>query len=150
MNLLDAKRFEGPFQLVQTTVLPHIESLVAKEREKTVKQTGQDQQWLKTWWQHFRCRKELVDAVKKLSRYLACCEVAKHPIFCFLDPDIRPDHTLEAFVLTDDYSFGILQSDLHLIWYVTKCSKLGAGFRYTPRIRFRHIPVSADGDGEAD
>jgi len=140
LSLLDAKRYDAPFRHVQETVLPHVETLVAKERAKTGKETGQDQQWLKTWWQHFRCRKELIDAVGKLPRYLACCEVTKRPIFCFLDPDIRPDHTLEAFVLTDDYSFAVLQSSAHWLWFITKCSKFKSDFRYTPESVFDTFP----------
>jgi hypothetical protein len=140
MGLLDAKRYEAPFKHVQQTVLPHVETLANKEREESGKATGQDQQWLKTWWQHFRCRKELIDVSRGLPRYLACCEVTKRPIFCFLDPSIRPDHTLEAFVFSDDYSFGILQSSLHWLWFTTKCSKLTERFRYTPESVFDTFP----------
>jgi hypothetical protein len=140
MGVLDAKRYEAPFRHVEQTVLPHVASLGEVEQNESGKKTGQDQQWLKTWWQHFRCRKELIDALSKLPRYLACCEVTKRPIFCFLDPDIRPDHTLEAFVLPDDYSFGILQSSVHWLWFITKCSKLTERFRYTPESVFDTFP----------
>jgi hypothetical protein len=140
MGLLDAKRYDALFRHVEANVLPHIQELVAKERKNTGKETGQDQQWLKTWWQHFRCRKELVDVVGKLPRYLACCEVTKRPIFCFLANDVRPDHTLEAFVLADDYSFSILQSSTHWLWFITKCSKLKSDFRYTPEFVFDTFP----------
>ncbi len=101
-----ARSYAAPFDHVQTHVLPHITALAEKEKAKTGKATGQDQQWLKTWWQHFRSRKELIDRLSALPRYIACCEVTKRPIFCFIDSGIRPDHTLEAFVLADDYSFA--------------------------------------------
>ena len=140
MGVLDARRYEAPFRHIEHTVLPHVLSLGQVEQNESGKKTGQDQQWLKTWWQHFRCRKELIDALSKLPRYLACCEVTKRPIFCFLDPDIRPDHTLEAFVLPDDYSFGILQSSVHWLWFITKCSKLTERFRYTPESVFDTFP----------
>src|ERR1041385_8078901 len=87
MSLLEAKRYDAPFRHVERTVLPHVSALAEKERTKSGKDTGQDQQWLKTWWQHFRCRKELIDAANCLPRYLACCEVTKRPIFCFVNPD---------------------------------------------------------------
>jgi len=140
MNLLEARRYEAPFRHVEQTVLPHISGMAGTERTKSGKDTGQDQQWLKTWWQHFRCRKELIDAAAKLPRYLACCEVTKRPIFCFINPDIRPDHTLEAFVLPDDYSFGILQSSAHWLWFITKCSKFKSDFRYTPASVYDTFP----------
>lgn len=50
------------------------------ERAKTKKDTGQDQTWLKTWWQHFRCRKEMIDAVAPLNRYIACSDTTKRPV----------------------------------------------------------------------
>ena len=139
-HVLDARRYEAPFRHIEQTVLPHVLSLGEVEQNESGKKTGQDQQWLKTWWQHFRCRKELIDSLSKLPRYLACCEVTKRPIFCFLDPDIRPDHTLEAFVLPDDYSFGVLQSSVHWLWFITKCSKLTERFRYTPESVFDTFP----------
>lgn len=140
MGSLEARRYDAPFRHVEHTVLPHVEALAAKERKKTGKDVGQDQQWLKSWWQHFRSRKELIDAIDRLPRYLVCCEVTKRPIFCFIDPDIRPDHTVEAFVLADDYSFGILQSSVHWLWFITKCSKLKSDFRYTPEFVFDTFP----------
>jgi hypothetical protein len=144
MDVLSAQRYAGPFDHLQSHVLPAVEELAKKEREKSGKDSGQDQQWAKTWWQHFRCRKELIDTIAKLPRYLACCEVTKRPIFCFVDSDIRPDHTLEAFVFADDYSFGVLQSSAHWIWFVTKCSKLNERFRYTPESVFDTFPWPQD------
>ncbi|HPA16144.1 MAG TPA: class I SAM-dependent DNA methyltransferase [Verrucomicrobiae bacterium] len=140
MPITEAQRYEEPFRWVKERVLPHVEDLANKEHKKTGKDAGQDQQWMKTWWQHFRCRKELIDTIGRLPRYLACCEVTKRPIFCFIDPEIRPDHTLEAFVLSDDYSFGILQSSAHWLWFTTICSKLKSDFRYTPNSVFDTFP----------
>jgi len=140
MDILTARRYAAPFAHVEANVLPHISALAGTEREASGKSAGQDQQWLKTWWQHFRCRKELIDNVSRLPRYLACCEVTKRPIFCFVDPNIRPDHTLEAFTFADDYSFGILQSAAHWLWFITKCSKLKSDFRYTPASVFDTFP----------
>lgn len=136
----EARTYEMPFDHVRTFVLPHVTTLAEKEKTKTGKDAGQDQQWLKTWWQHFRCRKELIDRITERPRYIACSEVTKRPIFCFVDSGIRPDHTLEAFVLADDYSFGIIQSDLHWIWFRVRCSRLKGDFRYTPRSVFDTFP----------
>ena len=67
-------------------------------------------------------------------------EVTKRPIFCFVDPNIRPDHTLEAFAFDDDYSFGILQSNAHWQWFVAKCSKLESDFVTLPNRSSIHFP----------
>ena len=140
MDFFEAKHFASPFRRIEETVLPHVTEYADREQKLTSKHVGQDQTWLRSWWQHFRCRKEMVDAIHTLPRYLACAEVTKRPIFCFIHPDIRPDHTVEAFMCADDYSFGVLQSDLHWLWFITKCSKLKSDFRYTPNTVFDTFP----------
>jgi hypothetical protein len=149
MDIIKASRFTAPFAHVQHHVLPHVNALAETENKASGKSAGQDQGWLKTWWQHFRCRKELVDTVARKHRYLACCEVTKRPIFCFVDTYVRPDHTLEAFAFADDYSFGILQSATHWLWFVTKCSKLTERFRYTPESVFDTFPWPQRPDAKA-
>jgi hypothetical protein len=47
---------------------------------------------------------------------------------------------LKVFAFADDYSFGILQSTVHWIWFITKCSKLTERFRYTPESVFETFP----------
>ena len=140
MDILQAQSYSAPFAKIRETVLPHIEEYARKEREKTGLDTGQDQTWLKLWWQHFRCRKELVDRVSKFDRYIVCSGVTKRPIFNFASSDIRPDHALFAFAFEDDYSFGIMQSSAHWLWFITKCSKLTERFRYTPESVFDTFP----------
>src|SRR5439155_3052741 len=81
-----------------------------------------------------------IDKISKLRRYMVCSEVTKRPIFSFVDPQIRPDHTLEAFVFEDDYSFGVLQSGIHWAWFIATCSKLKGDFRYTPESVFDTFP----------
>jgi hypothetical protein len=181
-DLFEARSYAAPFEHLLPRVLPRVTELAEKEKAKSGKSTGQDQPWLKMWWQFFRCRKELIDRITGgyesgrtrgsvaqvgiegmatvstlsaeeaivaagakvkaggLPRYMACCEVTKRPIFCFIDPDIRPDHTLEAFVFADDYSFGVIQSDLHAQWFKAKCSRLKGDFRYTPKTVFDTFP----------
>ena len=139
-TIFEAQQYSLPFAKVQREVLPHIEALAAKEREKTGKATGQDQNWLQTWWQHFRSRPDMHAAIGNRLRYIACCEVTKRPIFCFVHRDIRADKTMEVFAFDDDYSFGILQSSAHWLWFITKCSKLKSDFRYTPESVFDTFP----------
>ena len=139
-DIFEAQSYLEPFEHVRVNVLPHVQELAQKEREKTRKDTGQNQLWLRTWWQFFRSRKELIDKISKLSRYMVCSEVTKRPIFSFVHPEIRPDHTLEAFMFEDDYAFGILQSGIHWSWFAATCSKLKGDFRYTPESVFDTFP----------
>ena len=139
-DVLEARRYSLPFARVERLVLPHIRGYAVRERDRTEKATGQDQTWLRLWWQHFRCRKELIDQVSALARFLVCPEVTKRPVFCFVDSKIRPDHTLECFTFDDDYSFGVLQANAHWEWFIAKCSKLKSDFRYTPESVFDTFP----------
>lgn len=45
----EARTYEMPFNHVHTYVLPHVTALAEREKAKTGKNAGQDQQWLKTW-----------------------------------------------------------------------------------------------------
>ncbi len=140
MSILDARKYSLPFARVERIVLPYISGKAKLEREKTGRTSGQDQNWLQTWWQHFRPRPELIGKVSALPRFIVCSRVTKRPVFVFLSPAIRPGDALSCFALADDYSFGILQSNAHWQWFVAKCSKLTERFRYTPESVFDTFP----------
>lgn len=140
MSILEARSYEKPFALIEDAVLPHVQEYASKEREKTGSETGQDQTWLNVWWQHFRCRKEMVDSISKNLRFIACSDTTKRPVFAFISSKIRPDHKLRVFAFHDDFSFGILQSHAHWLWFVTKCSKLAERFNYTSSSVFDTFP----------
>ena len=42
--------------------------------------------------------------------------------------------------MSDDYSFGVLQSDVHWRWFVARCSTLKGDFRYTSNTVFDTFP----------
>jgi hypothetical protein len=86
---------------------------------------------LKKWWLLSYARKEMIDQLSKLNRYVVCSRVTKRPIFAFVDTRIRPSDALAVFALDDDYSFGILQSSTHWDWFIARCSSLNGDSRYT-------------------
>lgn len=139
-SIVDAGTYKKPFERVHERVLPHVQTLARKEREKTKKDTGQDQNWLNTWWQHFRPRAELVEKIQLQARYLACSRVTKRPLFMFIDSQVRPSDALTCFALDDDYSFGILQSQPHYMWFHAKCSNMKVDPRYTSESVFLTFP----------
>jgi hypothetical protein len=47
---------------------------------------------------------------------------------------------IQVFGFEDDYSFGILQSHAHWLWFVTKCGKLKSDFRYSAESVFDTFP----------
>src|ERR1035441_6244250 len=94
-------------------------------------------------WLHFIKPVYVVETFslgRALQRYMVCSSVTKRPIFCFVSSEIRADHALFAFAFDDDYSFGILQSSAHWLWFITKCSKFKSDFRYTPESVFDTFP----------
>jgi hypothetical protein len=56
------------------------------------------------------------------------------------DVRIRPNDALQVFPYSDDYSFGILQSKLHWLWFVNRCSTLKSDPRYTSNTVFDTFP----------
>lgn len=45
-----------------------------------------------------------------------------------------PTNTLQLFAFDDDYSFGIIQSDLHWVWSMAKGGKVSERIRYTTEV----------------
>jgi hypothetical protein len=128
MTILDAQKYGAAFEHIKATVLPDIQKKADKEHESE----SAHRDHVQRWWMHWRPRREFIEAIAKLPRFLVCSRVTKRPIFVFVDNSIRPGDALQAFNFQDDYSFGILQSHAHWLWFVTKCSKLKSDFRYTP------------------
>lgn len=139
-SIVEAQGYAIPFGHVLQNVLPHVQKLAEVEREKTKKDTGQDQTWLNTWWRFFRPRTDLVRKLNGLRRYMVCSRVTKRPTFMFLSADIRPSDSLSCFIFDDDYSFGVLQALPHQQWFVAKGSKLTERLRYTPESVFDTFP----------
>jgi len=59
-----------------------------------------------------------------LTRYIACARVTQRPIFEFISTDIRPNDKVMVFAFDDDYTFGVIQSDIHWQWFLAKCTTL--------------------------
>jgi hypothetical protein len=149
LDLLEAKQFPTVFSRVQKRVLPAREVAAAEERSQneTAKEANpkarlnhHHENFLKYWWRLSWDRPELIVAISDLSRYIACGCVTKRPIFDFISPKIHPNAALQVFPYEDDYSFGILQSGIHWIWFVERCSTLTERPRYTSNTVFDSFP----------
>ncbi len=152
MTILDAQKYAAAFKHVKATVLPGIQGKADKEHESE----SAHRDHVERWWMHWRPRREFIGTIEKLPRFLVCSRVTKRPIFVFVHHSIRPGDALQAFAFQDDYSFGVLQSHSHWLWFTTKCSKLAERFRYTPPSVFDTFPWpqfemgSAPAPGAAD
>jgi hypothetical protein len=144
-DLLESRGYPALFARVETRVLPTRRAAAQRESERSREARAADRDAkvnrdhgsaLERWWQLFRRRGEMLDAIGALPRYIVCGQVTKRPIFEFVSSAIRPNAALTVFPYSDDYSFGILQSDAHWQWFVHRCSTLKGDFRYTSNTVF--------------
>jgi hypothetical protein len=148
-DVYEASDYEEPFRKIENEVLPARERKAEEERDINEEKLKENpdartnthhQNFLNTWWLFSYAREELIDKIKDLERYFVCGQVTKRPIFEFVSPDIRPNASLIVFAMPDDYSYGILQSDVHWSWFIARCSTLKGDPRYTTRSVFETFP----------
>lgn len=82
----------------------------------------------------------MISSISPLSRFVVCGRVTLRPIFDFLSTAIRPSDVIMVFPYDDDYSFGILQSGIHWVWFTNRCSTLTGRYRYTSNTVFDSFP----------
>ncbi len=131
-NILEAQAFPKALKHLQLNVLPAMQKAEEKGTERASS--------IDRWWQHWRGRSDLLVAISKIPRYLVCSRVTKRPIFAFVDSRVRPGDAVQAFALPDDYSFGILQSKPHYLWFQAKCSNMRVDPRYSSESIFHTFP----------
>jgi SAM-dependent methyltransferase len=135
-----AEAYSIPFDHIRKTVLPDRERKAEEGKDAAGKVRTHHKSFLAHWWRLSFGRPEMLAVIKPLPRFLACSYVTKRPIFIFVSSNIRPSNLIQVFGFADDYSFGILQSSLHWIWFTTKCGKLTARFRYSAESVFDTFP----------
>lgn len=148
-DLLTSKHFPALFTIVEGRVLPDRKMAAERERERSgealaanasAKTNRHHANFLASWWQLSFARRELLEALAQLPRYIVCGQVTKRPIFEFISPGINPNAALVVFPFADDFSFGILQSSYHWQWFMARCSTLKGDFRYTSNTVFDSFP----------
>lgn len=141
MDIIEAASFLEPYELIKKSVLPDREAKAKEQEGKNQKALKNDPKakvnkhhinFFNKWWQLSYGRKDLLDALSKLKRYVACSRVSARPIFEFVSAEINPNDALMVFAFEDDYTFGIIQSSAHVLWYQEKCSSMKGDPRYTP------------------
>jgi hypothetical protein len=140
------------YEHVKRYVLPDREETVRKEAERNRKLLEADadarlnwerRDFMPKWWQLWRRREDMLDAVSGLSRYIAISRVAvrtRPSIYAFVSPKIWPGDALTIFAFQDDYSFGILNSSHHRAYFEERCSKMRVDLRYTSRTAWDTFP----------
>ncbi|MEW6531003.1 MAG: DNA methyltransferase [Thermodesulfobacteriota bacterium] len=148
-DILQARSFPGLFERIEQQVLPDRQKAAEREaarngvilhKNPSAQVNWHHRNFLGKWWQLSYPRQELMSKMDSISRYIACPEVTKRPIFEFIHPLIHPNAQIIVFLLEDDYSFGILQSNMHWEWFTARCSTLKGDWRYTSRTVFDSFP----------
>ena len=136
----EASRFKTLIEHIQKKVLPERELKATEQEEENkallkvnpkAKINKHHINFYNNWWKLSYGRRDMLSNISKLDRFIACSRVSKRPIFEFISSDIRPNDAMMVFAYEDDYSFGILQSNLHIFWYQEKCSTMKGDPRYT-------------------
>jgi hypothetical protein len=149
MSILEAAKYGPALEHVKKMVLSQMQRISDYKLGKSIYEHNGFEERIKkrqlvprleTWWQLRRCVPETVAKISSIPRYIVCSLVTKRPIFVFLSKAVRPSNLVQSFAFADDYSFGVLQSAAHWLWFVTKCSKLTERFRYTPETVFDTFP----------
>jgi hypothetical protein len=102
-----------------------------------------DRNFVERWWQLGYRRADMVAELSRLDRYIALSRVAiedRQSPYVFVSSDIRPADALQVFAFDDDYSFGILHSTYHRMYFEERCSKMRVDLRYTPKTVFDTFP----------
>jgi hypothetical protein len=127
-TILEAQNFPRAFKHLQTKVLPHVQCKANEEHSSESARKS----YMEHWWMLWRDRREMFEGFSRLQgRFIACSRITKRPIFVFLTTTVWPSDKVQAFLFDDDYSFGVLQSSAHWLWFRTKCSKLTERLSYS-------------------
>ena len=148
-DLAAARRFIKPFAHLEANVCPAREAAAAQEavrnaaaahEDPRARQNSHHRNFLTRWWIPAYRRDDLLAALSKIQRYIACSRVTRRPIFEFIPADVRPGDALQVFTFADDYAFGVLQSAIHWQWFIERCSALKRDPRYTSRSVYSSFP----------
>lgn len=148
-DIYSARQYPELFERVHESVLPDRIAAAQEEEDRNSEVLAENPSarvnrhhanFLRQWWKLSYPRNELMDELEELPRYCVCGQVTKRPIFEFVSTTIHPNAALMVFTLPDDYSFGILQSEVHWEWFTARCSTLTARFRYTSSTVFTSFP----------
>lgn len=113
------------FKYLRERVLP-----VVKRRVESGEAAQIHESWIRRWWQPWAPRTDFFAGIAGFSRMLVIPKVSSRPSFAFLSTRFVPTNTLKIFAFDDDYTFGILQSNLHWEWTKAKGNRVRADIQY--------------------
>lgn len=148
-DIYEASYYKELFKKVEKAVLPDREKRAEEqeqENENTLKANPNANpnkhhiNFFNRWWQLAYGRTEMLNKIRSLNKYIVCSRVTSRPIFEFVSSTINPNDALSVFPLEDNYSFGIIHSNVHWLWFNERCSTLGTTYRYTSNTVWDSFP----------
>lgn len=158
LDLAGARRHGELFARLEREVLPARREAAQREWTRNAdvvfegprgRLNAHHRAFLERYWQLAYGRSDLKAALAAIPRYVACSRIGRRPILAFVDSRVMPSDALTAFALADDYSFGVLQSDVHGAWLRARGSTMKGDFRYTSLTVFDSFPWPTSPSGEA-
>ena len=134
LDLNQASSFKELLKKIEKEVLPDREKksndqTLANEKShlanKGSKGNKHHLNFYNKWWQLSYGREDMLNQISKIKKYISIPEYSKRPIFDFISAEINPNAKLMVFAFEDNYSFGIIQSNLHWMWITEKGATLG-------------------------
>ena len=135
-----ARSYALPWARVQERVMPVVLAKAEAEKKAQGKEVTRYTRIAERWWQFYDYRPGTIAAINSVPRWIALSRTSKRPIFEFISQQIHADSKLMVFAFADDYSFGILSSDLHWAWTVARGSTLKGDQNYTSDTVFDTFP----------
>lgn len=138
-DINEASTYKKLYKIIENKVLPEREAKAKKQEVDNELILSKNPKaiinkhhinFYNSWWKMSYGREGMLKKINKLSRYIACARVTQRPIFEFICKDIHPNDKVLVFAYDDNYSFGIIQSNIHWKWVTTKATTLGSGFNY--------------------
>lgn len=122
---------------------PDLVQIVEKvKRERSASKSVEVAKW--PWWQYWRPRRELYDAIDKLDRVLVNSLVSGHLSFAFQQPRQVFSHKLHVCGASSYSAFACLQSRVHEIWARFFSSSMKDDLNYSPSDCFETFPFPSD------
>ena len=98
-----------------------------EEHVKPERATNNRKIYRDNWWLAGEARPGMRAALTGLKRYIATSRVAKHRIFVWLPVEVLPSNALTVITLDDDYTYGVLNSAVHISWVTKMSGWMGMG-----------------------
>ena len=92
------------------------------------------------WWQFEATRSGMIRALGSVTRQLMTSLTAKHRFFVWYPSAARAANTVVTIARDDDYMFGMLHSQIHVVWALRKGATLEDRPRYNNSTTFETFP----------